>query len=296
MSGRIRSIKPEVLEDEIASGLTDEAWRLWVSCWVLADDHGDVRASEKYLAASVWQDTTRNVSRPLQELIDKGRFHPYAVEGQRYVRIHAWDKHQRIDNRGRPRIPTPEQDDGTWDQGLTNGLAASRRESPQPSASLGGSPLRAYTRPRNPAARPAIPITIPISISTSGPAANLGELATSDTKKRRRIPDDWQPSAETIRWAAEKHGVDAEACVEEFRTHWLGEGAVKARWDQTFRNRILKLLELGKAPMLPPDDYTPQPLPVGDPAQAAQVAELLSGVAKARVVGDLATTGGRNHG
>src|SRR6185312_11839658 len=98
MSGRIRSIKPEILDDEVAAGLSDAAWRLWVSLWVLADDHGNVRAGEKYLAAQVWQDTSRDVATPLLELVEKGRLHPYSVGGQRYVEIHAWDKHQRVDN------------------------------------------------------------------------------------------------------------------------------------------------------------------------------------------------------
>lgn len=119
MAGRIRSIKPEVLEDELAAGLSDAAWRLWVSSWVLADDHGNVRAGSKYLAACVWQDTSRDADTPMRELIAKGRFQPYAVKGQRYVHIHAFDRHQRVDNAGKPRVPGPEEDDGTWNQQLT---------------------------------------------------------------------------------------------------------------------------------------------------------------------------------
>ena len=145
MAGRIRSIKPEVLDDDVAAGLSDTAWRLWVSLWVLADDHGDVRASAKYLAASVWQDTGRDAGTPLQELIDKGRVHPYAVQGQRYVRIHAWERHQRVDNRGRPRVPTPEEDDGTWNRALAGDL---RGDSPRTSANLGESRRFAATRAR----------------------------------------------------------------------------------------------------------------------------------------------------
>ena len=60
MAGRIRTIKPELLEDEVASSLSDSAWRLFVSSWLLADDHGNFRAGRRYLAASVWQDTTKD--------------------------------------------------------------------------------------------------------------------------------------------------------------------------------------------------------------------------------------------
>ena len=54
MAGRIRSIKPELLEDEKAAALSDAAWRLFVSSWLLADDYGCFRAGPRYLAALVW--------------------------------------------------------------------------------------------------------------------------------------------------------------------------------------------------------------------------------------------------
>ena len=115
MAGRIRTIKPEILEDEVVASLSDEAWRMWVASWALADDHGNVRASVKYLAALIWQDTNRDVSGALAELIRTKRFEPYAVNGSRFIHIRNWDKHQRVDNAGKPRVPTPTQDDGTWD-------------------------------------------------------------------------------------------------------------------------------------------------------------------------------------
>jgi hypothetical protein len=116
VSGRIRSIKPEILEDELASGLSDAAWRLWVSLWVLADDHGNVRLGDRYLAANVWQDTTRDPSAPRQELIDQGFMTPYAVRSQRYGHINGWKKHQRIDHPGKERVPLPADNDNTWNQ------------------------------------------------------------------------------------------------------------------------------------------------------------------------------------
>ena len=131
MAGRIRSIKPEVLEDEVAASLSDSAWRLWVSSWVLADDHGNVRAGSKYLGAHVWQDSTRDVDKDVEELVQKGLWDPYAVKGQRYAHIHAWNKHQRVDNAGKPRVPMQSEADGTWDQPLTPILAETRRESPR---------------------------------------------------------------------------------------------------------------------------------------------------------------------
>jgi hypothetical protein len=128
MAGRIRSIKPELLDDELAAGLSDAAWRLWISSWLLADDYGNARAGEKYLAAQVWHDTSKKVARPLGELIEKGFVEPYSCDGQRYVHIRGWTKHQRIDNAGKARMPAPDSDDGEWKQALGDILAKSRRQ------------------------------------------------------------------------------------------------------------------------------------------------------------------------
>ncbi len=141
MSGRIRSIKPEVLEDEIASSLSDSAWRLWVSSWLLADDHGNFRAGSRYLAASVWQNTSMDVIPPLCELISSGLIMVYSANGQRYGHISGWIKHQRIDNAGKPRVPTPNDTNSTRDQTLTARFAESLGDSRQSSESLGKLPL-----------------------------------------------------------------------------------------------------------------------------------------------------------
>lgn len=182
MAGRIRSIKPEVLDDEIAARLSDTAWRLWVSSWVLADDHGNLRAGESYLAANVWQDTSREVARFLHEVIDGGFFEPYAVRGQRYVHIKGWVKHQRVDNAGKARVPSPSEDDGTWNQQLGGLFAYSRGDSPRQPESAEDSPLRAHARPhaRNPAARP------PISITDHRPPTDERERAPAPARAKSK--------------------------------------------------------------------------------------------------------------
>jgi hypothetical protein len=115
VAGRIRSIKPEILDDEVATDLSDAAWRLWVSSWLLADDHGRFRAAPRYLAAEVWQDTRRidAAAAALDELARVRLVRRYDVEGQAYAEIKpsGWKKHQRIDHPGAPRVPVPEPGD-----------------------------------------------------------------------------------------------------------------------------------------------------------------------------------------
>lgn len=115
MAGRIRTIKPEILDDEAACGLSDAAWRLWVSSWVLADDHGRFRAGGRYLAAQVWQDTSRAAvaEAAIEELVRRRFIRRYQVEDQLYAEIKpkGWRAHQKIHNPGQPRVPVPSEDD-----------------------------------------------------------------------------------------------------------------------------------------------------------------------------------------
>ena len=89
MAGRIRTIKPELLEDEKAAVLSDAAWRMFVSSWLLADDHGRFRAGARYLAASVWQDTGKTEAAELarDELVAAGRIRVYQVDGDTYAEV-----------------------------------------------------------------------------------------------------------------------------------------------------------------------------------------------------------------
>jgi hypothetical protein len=112
MAGRIRTIKPELLEDDVVGDLSDAAWRLWVSMFVLADDYGNVRASRRALAPGGRLDG--DVMAALNELAackgDRGGLvQLYEVRGQRYASICGWSKHQKIQRPGKPRCPGPEE-------------------------------------------------------------------------------------------------------------------------------------------------------------------------------------------
>lgn len=54
MAGRIRTLKPEMLEDAIIAELSDTAFRLFVGMILLADDAGRLRADSRYLAGQIF--------------------------------------------------------------------------------------------------------------------------------------------------------------------------------------------------------------------------------------------------
>lgn len=109
--GRIRSLKPEILEDDRTASLSDRAWRLFVSGIVLADDFGRLRASLRNLSTAVFSGDSKGVMGARAELTKSGLWEVYTVRGQEYAVIRNWMKHQRIDNKGKPRCPGPEEHD-----------------------------------------------------------------------------------------------------------------------------------------------------------------------------------------
>lgn len=57
------------------------------------------------------------------------------------------------------------------------------------------------------------------------------------TKRRCRIPDDWEPKP-AERALAESLGLNCDTEAEEFKDFWLGDGRPKSNWDRTFRVRL----------------------------------------------------------
>ena len=112
MARRIRSIKPEILEDEEVAALSDGAWRLWVSLWTLADDEGRLRGSAEWILAQVfWSKklarTVEDVEKLLEELAGIRKIQRYVVNGQHYLKIVNWEIHQKIDHPTKSKLPPP---------------------------------------------------------------------------------------------------------------------------------------------------------------------------------------------
>lgn len=116
MAGRIRSIKPEILDDEKTAGLSHLEWRLFVSLWLIADDFGNLRGDPTYiLGQCLWAsgESRESVRKALEVLGGVGLVAPYAVRGQSYIAIMGWEKHQKVSHRGNPRIPGISQADSS---------------------------------------------------------------------------------------------------------------------------------------------------------------------------------------
>jgi hypothetical protein len=100
-----------MLEDEATSSLTDTAWRLFGSLILLADDYGNLRGSPSWISGQVFwaASKTVDVEHYLSELVRKKLIVRYVVRDQAYIAIRSWNKHQRIDKPGKPRVPGQEE-------------------------------------------------------------------------------------------------------------------------------------------------------------------------------------------
>lgn len=113
MSRRIRTIKPEILDDEVSAHLSDGAWRLWVSMWTLSDDAGRLRGSAAWLRGQVFwahpKVDDEETERRLQELETARVIVRYQVGTQTYAQVRTWTKHQRIEKPQESKIPESSQ-------------------------------------------------------------------------------------------------------------------------------------------------------------------------------------------
>jgi hypothetical protein len=110
MAGRIRSLKPETLDNARTAGLSDTAFRLFVALILEADDHGNGYGDARRLRAKVWwaAEPVRTIDEALAEVEAAGLVRRYEVKGQAYVSLLGWQEHQRVDKPGKPRVPGPD--------------------------------------------------------------------------------------------------------------------------------------------------------------------------------------------
>lgn len=116
MSGRIRTIKPELRDDPAFARLTDRAVRLFCMLLTLVDDGGHCPATPAYLAGQIFYARSCSlnaIGQALAELEGAGFIKRYTAAGAEYLEIAGWaDKgsrtHQRIDKPQPLRWPVPE--------------------------------------------------------------------------------------------------------------------------------------------------------------------------------------------
>ena len=229
MAGRIRSIKPEILEDTKTASLTHLEYRVFVGSWLLADDHGNLRGDPDYVRGQiVWasRESRESVAKALESLARVSLLNKYVVRGQVYFHVAGWEKHQRVDKPGKPRMPLPSESD----QVFTEHSRESRGDF------LGNSECQETPGPD---LRPPTSEKDPDPEGDPDPTAR----AKRSTKPRTRklaiaLPVDWSPT-DVHAGIARERGVELELQVRKFKAHAEANARTAVSWNGAFTQWLL---------------------------------------------------------
>lgn len=108
---RRRMIDPLIWDDLDIGSLSRDARLLFIGCFSLADDFGNILAESRYLQKKLFgYDTDVSTEQVSQWLGEVGRLRStmlYAVNGQNYLHFNNWTMHQKLDSRYTPKASCP---------------------------------------------------------------------------------------------------------------------------------------------------------------------------------------------
>lgn len=105
---RIRTIKPEFPQSESMGRVSRDARLLFVQLWTICDDSGKARAASRMLSSLLFpydDDAPKLIDEWLCELESEGCLTRYSVDGDTYLQVNKWLKHQKIDKPSASRLP-----------------------------------------------------------------------------------------------------------------------------------------------------------------------------------------------
>lgn len=208
---RIRTIKPEFFTSEDIVSLSPLARLLYIAIWCEADKEGRLSWKPKTFKLRYLPADNCDIDALCAELIAQGVVRLYG-DGLAYVPSFA--DHQHINPReSASTLPAPD-------------------ETP-----------RVSTR-RDASARVNSGIDPQVGREGKGKEGK-------DSSRGTRLPKDWQPTSDELRWAKDaRPDIDTTAEVERFRDYWIaqpGAKGVKLDWTATWRNWIRNSFQKGEA-------------------------------------------------
>jgi hypothetical protein len=120
---RARNIKPGFFKNEDLAEIEPLGRLLFAGLWTLADREGRMEDRPKRIKAELLPYDNCNADALLDELHDRGFILRYSVEGERYIVITAFDKHQNPHrNESDSVIPCPDMHSAVTDHGPEDDL------------------------------------------------------------------------------------------------------------------------------------------------------------------------------
>ena len=241
---RSRNIKPGFYLNERLSECQPLARILFTGLWCCADREGRLEDRPKRIKAQVLPYDNCDCDALLQELAAGGFIVRYVVEGERFIAIPEFLKHQKPHPRENASA-IPRHDLGNAKVVPSHGNAGT-----------------------GPADIPHPDIPHPDCLKEQKRASPSAQQA-----KGTRLPDDWQPTPEQIAWAkAKRPDLDPALQAEMFRDYWHakpGKDGRKVDWQGTWRNWIRNGRAIARPPPLAPRVGGSPEKPPEDPKVAA---------------------------
>jgi len=105
---RIRTIKPEIWQDEKLAPLQPLTRLVFVGLISMADDAGRLVDNIKSIDGFLFPETKESSREPLDILARIGRIIRYtSSSGQKLIQITNWDRHQKVDKPAKYTLPAP---------------------------------------------------------------------------------------------------------------------------------------------------------------------------------------------
>lgn len=237
---RIRSLKPEWLDDELSLECSD-ARVLAVALILLADDHGLGRAHPSFLLSRVFPAKSSDIlARALESLARIRYMVLYEVDGQKYYALRTWRKHQKVDHPANPKVPVPTHERAR----IFDNLSAFAKDSPD---------LARAVEEIAKARESSISISVDLSffLDPEDLPNRSGSRAKGGKGRWRRVPSDWQPT-DAHRVLARKLGVSAVDEESKFRDHEYKDS--KSDPDACFRTWLKNAAKFGGSVSVPKVD------------------------------------------
>lgn len=225
---RARNIKPAFFQNEQLGELTPLERLAFIGMWTIADFKGCFEFRPKRLKVQLLPYDNCDLEEIAINLDKSGLIRMYSVQGQRYIKILNFEKHQNPHKNEREagsNIPGYEEK-----YRIINGLQNIQNNPEQNGTTPADSLL-------------LIPDSLLLNPSSLIPELEAKKkIKPKKTKIATRLPEDWTPTDEDIAFCrSEKPHLNPNKIADKFRDYWIaqvGAKAKKADWPATWRNWV----------------------------------------------------------
>lgn len=232
---RARNIKPSFFQNEDLAELTPITRLAFIGMWTIADFKGCIEFRPKRLKVQLMPYDECDFEVIANDLDKSGLIAIYSVEGQRYLKIINFEKHQN------PHKNERESGSDIPDY------------SPEATVHAGSQTIQ--INPDKDGTAPADPLLLNPSLVIPDSTIPPQAAKPSATKKSKTaLPNDFSLSDRVIAWANEKGHGNLQAHLENFISAAKRNGYVYADWDEALMEAIRKdWAKLSQAKGLPTD-------------------------------------------